>query len=151
MKSQREGIPGSYMVSFRIQVGGSELSGGKAEKVGRVRCERASNGPAVLYRVVFMRLFSAGGRKPWGRIDISRMSPLGSTAPFLYLAGPRGSVQMANRSGSETHTKRQSTLHFLGGRRCDGSGSSPGDPPHSRYGLRKDHVAGGTFRNSLAS
>lgn len=31
----------SDMASFQIQVGGSELSGGEAEKVGRVRCGRA--------------------------------------------------------------------------------------------------------------
>lgn len=75
------------MASSWIQVGGSALSGGKAEKVGRVRCRRAGNVPVVLCRVVFMRLFSAGGRKPWGRVDISRMSPLASTGQCKWRTG----------------------------------------------------------------
>lgn len=77
----------SDMASSWIQVGGSALSGGKAEKVGRVRCRRAGNVSVVLCRVVFMRLFSAGGRKPWGRVDISRMSPLASTGQCKWRTG----------------------------------------------------------------
>lgn len=117
------------------------LSGGKAEKVGRVRCRRAGNVPVVLCRVVFMRLFSAGSRKPWGRVDISRMSPLASTGQCKWRTG----VGVRRTSKDKVH------FTFPGGGGEMAAAAVPGDPPHSSYGLRKDHMAGGTSRNSLTS
>lgn len=45
---------------------------------------------------------------------MSRMSPEAHSA-VLCLAVLRGSVQMEKAGGCETHTKRQSVLHFPGG------------------------------------
>lgn len=127
------------MASSWIQVGGSALSGGKAEKVGRVRCRRAGNVPVVLCRVVFMRLFSAGGRKPWGRVDISRMSPLASTGQCKW------------RTGVGVRRTSKDRVHFTFRGEVRWQLQLSGDPPHSSYGLRKDHMAGGTSRNSPTS